>query len=201
MWRRRETATKVMSSTRSYTAAMQAIVSALDDPHREMVENIWGELKAVFGLQGVIGSTRPHFTYHVAQAYDAASIDAVLTGIARAATPFAIDTHGLGVFRGDETVLYLHISPSPALAGMHRRVWDAAAPIATDPKPVYAAATWVPHITLAIGDLTEDVLPLALQFLNRREYHWTIPVTNLCLIDDTSSASAAWRRFELGGDG
>jgi hypothetical protein len=64
---------------------------------------------------------------------------------------------------------------------------------------VYAAATWVPHITLAIGDLTEDVLPLALQLLNRRTYEWAIPVTNLCLIEDTASAGAAWRRFALGG--
>jgi 2'-5' RNA ligase len=180
---------------------MQAIVSALDDPHREMVENIWGELKAVFGLQGVIGSTRPHFTYHVAQAYDAASIDAVLTAVARAAPPFAIDTHGLGVFRGDETVLYLHISPSPALAGMHRRVWDAMTPIAAEPIPVYAAETWVPHITLAIGDLTEELLPLALQLLNRREYHWTVPITNLCLIEETTAAAATWRRFELDAAG
>lgn len=178
---------------------MQAIVFALDDPHREMVENIWGELKAVFGLQGVIGSTRPHFTYHVAEAYDADAIDDALRTVARTTAPFAIETHGLGVFRGDETVLYLHVSTSPALMAMHRRVWDAVAGISRDPKPVYAAATWVPHITLAIGDLTEDALPLALQLLNRRTYEWAIPVTNLCLIEDTASAAAARRRFELGG--
>ena len=176
---------------------MQAIVSALDDPHREMVDNIWGELKAVFGLQGVIGSTHPHLTYHVADAYDAGAIEAALGGVARATRPFAIETHGLGVFRGDETVLYLHVSPSPALAAMHRRVWDAASPIATEAKPVYTAATWVPHITLAIGDLTEDVLPLALQLLNRRTYEWLIPITNVCLIENTVSAIAEWRRFGL----
>ena len=176
---------------------MQAIVSALDDPHREMVDNIWGELKAVFGLQGVIGSTRPHVTYHVAAAYDASAIGDALSSVARVSRQFAIETHGLGVFRGEETVLYLHVSPSPALAAMHNRVWSAITPIATGAKPVYAAATWVPHITLAIGDLTEDVLPLALQLLNRRTYEWAIPITNVCLIEDTESASAEWRRFEL----
>ncbi len=177
---------------------MQAIVSALDDPHREMVENIWGELKAVFGLQGVAGSTRPHFTYHVAAAYDPVAVEGALAVVARETPPFAIRTHGLGVFRGEETVLYLHISPSPELATVHRSVWDAVAAIATEPKLVYAAATWVPHITLAIGDLTAEMLPLALRFLNRREYNWAIPVTNVCLIEDTASASAEWRRFELG---
>jgi 2'-5' RNA ligase len=177
---------------------MQAIVSALDDPHREMVENIWGELKAVFGLQGVTGSTRPHLTYHVAELYDAAHIGDALAGVARAMRPFAIETHGLGVFRGDETVLYLHVSPSPALAAMHGALWGAVTPLATGPKPVYGAATWVPHITLASGDLTADALPLALQFLNRWTYQWKIPITNICLISETNSASAAWQRFELG---
>ena len=177
---------------------MQAIVSALDDPHREMVDNIWGELKAVFGLQGVTGSTRPHLTYHVADAYDGSTIAGTLTAVARTSPPFTIETHGLGVFHGDDTVLYLHVSPSPTLAEMHSRVRDAASPIATAPKPVYAPATWVPHITLAIGDLTEEVLPLALQLLNRRTYEWVIPITNVCLIENTASASADWRRFELG---
>ena len=180
---------------------MQAIVSALDDPHREMVENIWGELKAVFGLQGVVGNTQPHVTYHVAESYDAARIGDALAGVARAMRPFAIETHGLGVFRGDETVLYLHVSPSLPLAAMHGAVWDAATPIATGPKPVYGAATWVPHITLASGDLNADALPLALQFLNRRVYRWTIAITNVCLIEDTNSAPAAWQRFELGTTG
>ena len=177
---------------------MQAIVSALKDPHREMVDNIWGELKAVFGLQGVIGSKRPHLTYHVADAYDANAVSDALTTVARTSPPFTIETHGLGVFHGDETVLYLHVSPSPALVEMHSSVWDAVTPLATAPKPVYAAATWVPHITLAIGDLTEEVLPLALQLLNRRTYEWVIPITNVCLIENTASASADWRRFELG---
>ena len=74
---------------------MQAIVSEIDDPARESIENIWGELKAVFGLQRVAGSTHPHFTYQVAESYDD-RIDAILREIAASATPFAIDTHGIG---------------------------------------------------------------------------------------------------------
>lgn len=178
---------------------MQGIVSVLDDPHRELVENIWGELKAVFGLQGVIGTMRPHVTYHVAESYDAEGIGDALAGVARSMRPFTIETHGLGVFRGDETVLYLHVSPSPVLAAMHGAVWDAVTPIATGPKLVFAAETWIPHITLAAGDLTDEVLPMALRFLNRREYRWTVPVATVSFVPDVTSASSEWRRFELSG--
>jgi 2'-5' RNA ligase len=175
---------------------MQAIVTALDDPYRDDVENIWGELKAVFGLQSVSGSTRPHFTYHVAEQYSDRIAD-VLAEIARSSPAFEIETHGLGVFRGDELVVYLHVTKSDALVAMHERIWSGVADVSADAKPVYAAETWVPHITLAIGDIDEGQLPAVLQFLNRREYRWRIPATNLCLIDDTSSAAAEWRRYEL----
>lgn len=177
---------------------VQAIVSALDDPYRDEVENIWGELKAVFGLQSVIGSTRPHLTYHVAAGYNAESIDEALTAIARETPRFAIETHGLGVFHGDETVIYLHLTRNDALTALHHRLWMTLDGIAVDVRPMYAAATWMPHITLAIGDVDESQLPVIMQFLNRREYEWTIPATNLSFIADVTSASEPWRRFDLG---
>ena len=175
---------------------MQAIVSEIDDPARESIENIWGELKAVFGLQGVAGSTHPHFTYQIAESYDD-RIDAILREIAASATPFAIDTHGIGVFRGDETVVYLHLTESLALREMHERIWREAGTAARGIVPVYAAATWVPHITLAIGDVPEPQLPGIVAFLNTRPSEMRIPVTSLSLVPDTSSAAAQWRRFEL----
>lgn len=176
---------------------MQAIVSELDDPWREEVENIWGELKAVFGLKSVIGSTRPHFTYQVADAYDATNIDAALASIGAEERQFVAQTRGLGVFRGDETVLYLAVTRDAAVERMHERVWASTARAASGLRPYYASETWVPHITLAIGDLQEAQLPEIMSFLGRRQYEWRVPITNLCLITDTSKASAEWRRYEL----
>jgi 2'-5' RNA ligase len=178
---------------------MQAIVTALDDPYRDYVENIWGELKAVFGLQAVTGSTRPHLTFHVADSYEATRIDEVLTSVAATTSPFEIETHGLGVFRGDEIVIYLHVSPNEAVREMHVRIWRDVGELATGVHPVYSAATWVPHVTLAIGDVPEAQLPAILAFLNRRDYDWRIPATNLALIPNTESATDEWRLFDFSG--
>ncbi len=178
---------------------MQAIVSALDDPAREWIEDVWGELKAVFGLKRVIGSTHPHFTYQVAERYDADAIDRALSSITAVAPPFAAKTRGLGVFRGDETVLYLAVVRDAALERMHERVWVETSGVATGLRAYYAAETWVPHITLAIGDVEEQQLSEIKRFLGRREYRWSVPVTNLCLILDTGSTALAWRRYALRG--
>ncbi|MDP9237024.1 MAG: 2'-5' RNA ligase family protein [Chloroflexota bacterium] len=178
---------------------MQAIVSALDDPLRERIEDVWGELKAVFGLKSVIGSTHPHFTYQVAQRYDSDAINEALSAIAKVEPPFAAETRGLGVFRGEETVLYLAVARDAGVEHMHARVWAAAAGAAKGLREYYVAATWVPHITLAIGDLEQRQLPEIMRFLGRREYRWPVPVTNLSLIPDTASTASPWRRYALEG--
>jgi 2'-5' RNA ligase len=177
---------------------MQAIVSALDDPAREHVEDIWGELKAVFGLKDVIGAQHPHFTYHAAERY-ASDVDEALARVAADLAPYDVQTSGLGVFRGDETILYLGIVRDGAIDGAHERILRDAAAGATEPRTYYAPETWLPHVTLAAGDLHEEQLPDIMRFLGRREYRWTIPVTNICLIPDTTATARDWRRFDLRG--
>ena len=175
---------------------MQAIVTAIDDPDRDAIENIWGELKAVFGLKGVAGSTQPHLTYQTAERYDA-TLDAALRDVAESTTRFEIETHGIGVFRGQETVLYLHLTESAQLSDVHARLWDATRSAATNVTNVYAPPTWAPHLTIAAGEVPADQLEQILRFLDTRPSAWRIPVTNICVIPD-STAGREWRRFELG---
>jgi hypothetical protein len=124
---------------------MQAIVSALDDPHREMVENIWGELKAVFGLQGVIGSTRPHFTFTSPRRTTPTPL-VTRQRSGSATQPFAIETHGLGVFRGDDGAVPARVAIA-ALMAVHQR-WAAVAASAairsrcTPPRPGCRTSPW-----------------------------------------------------------
>ena len=178
---------------------MQAIITAIDDPFREAIEDVWGELKAVFGLKGMAGATRPHFLYQAAERYDTASAGAIIERIARETAPFAIETAGLGIFRGRVTVLAMTLHREGTVAQLHRRIWDELTGCARDVRREYASATWVPHVTLAAGELGDDVPLEALsQFLGRRDYRWSIPVTNLCLSEDTRSESASWQRFDLG---
>ncbi len=177
---------------------MQAIITAIDDPVREEIENVWGELKAVFGLKGMTGATRPHFIYQAAESYDASAVE-IIEGIARETSPFVVETAGLGIFRGRVTVLAMTLHREGAVGRLHRRIWEAMAGHAHGVRSEYAS-TWAPHVSLAAGDLGDDSLQEAIaQFLGRRDYRWSIPVTNVCLSEDTRSESAAWRRFDLAG--
>lgn len=177
---------------------MQAIITAIDDPFRETIENVWGELKAVFGLKGMAGATRPHFLYQAAERYDARGAEEIIERIARETAPFAVETAGLGIFRGRLTVLAMTLHREGEVALLHRRIWDDVTAWAHDVRREYAAATWVPHVTLAAGELGDDApLEAISQFLARRDYRWRIPVTNVCLSEDVRVAGAGWRRFDL----
>jgi hypothetical protein len=57
----------------------------------------------------------------------------------------------------------------------------------------------VPHIALAVGDLREEQLPEITSLLGRRDYRWRVRASNLCLISDTESRTAARTRWELSG--
>lgn len=173
---------------------VQAIVTELDDPYRDEVENIWGELKAVFGLPALTGVAPPHLTYQWGDAYDAAVIDD-LRRIAASTPRHTMQTHGLGVFRGDEVSLYLHVTPSPALRALHARLWRELAPLGSAVRGVYGPETWLPHVTLASGRINESEIDTAMRFLGRREYAWSLPVTNICFAD--GAAPGEWQRFDL----
>jgi 2'-5' RNA ligase len=144
-----------------------------------------------------VGSTRPHLTYHLAESYDERQLDAALAEIAMESGPLFLATHGLGVFRGEQTVLYLHVTPDERLMSAHERIWSRVGPLAKGAHEIYAPATWVPHITLAAGPIEEAQLPVILQFLNRKPYEWRTPATNMCFVPDVTTLAREWIRYPM----
>ena len=175
---------------------MKAIVTAIDEPWREEIAGIWGELKAVFGLGSLTGALRPYLTFHVAEEYDA-GIEEPLNRIANLAPPFALETHGVGITEGQQSIIYLHVTRTEALDEVHHVIWHATHALARNIKPAYAAETWLPHIAIATGPIDHTQVEGVLAFLNRREYNWSIPATNVCLIPDTRLVGGEWARWDL----
>jgi len=174
---------------------MQAIVSALDEPHREMALDIWGGLKAVTGLKQLAGAADPYFTYQTAARYDAAAA-AMLRRIADATPAFTIETGAAAVLRGPRHVLYLPVLVNDALARLHETLWRETAALAADRRPAHDPGSWAPHITLAAGRIDETRMPDVLRFLAGRDARWTVRITSVCLLPDTST-SDGWLRFPL----
>ncbi len=176
---------------------MQAIVTAFDEPWRERVEEIWAELQAVLGLRAVAGTLEPHLTYHVADSYERQTVEAAIERLSGSIKSFEVETHGVGVFHGRNAGIFLHVTRTDALQALHGAVWAAVNAPAAGTHDVYAPSTWIPHITLAGASLTAEQISDAHRLLERRDYNWRLPVTNVCFVPDAESKTAAWTRWEL----
>src|SRR5262249_47827123 len=113
--------------------------------------------------------------------------------------PFRIRTAGLGVFTGPEPVLYVPVVRDEPLSRLHRALWTAIAGAGRDLLPHYAPERWVPHITLARGNLEPAVLGALIARLAGRAFTWEIAIDNLAVLREAERRQALRLRVDLGG--
>lgn len=185
-----------MTATRS----MAATASLLDDEHSAKVTGLWETLRQELALEGVFISPAPHFSYQTARDFDLDMLERVLADVAANARPLRIRTAGLGVFGGQAPTLYVPVIRSPEMSRLQLALWSAGAMATERPSPEYHPANWIPHITLAQGDLTPELLPRAVGLLNALDLNWDIEVDNLAIVRGRGDRpQEVLARFPLGG--
>lgn len=168
---------------------MHGIVSLLDKDHYQLVEEIWAGLDHDLGLRGVYVTPYPHFSYHVAEQYDLDALQPLLQQFAADTAPFRVLTTGLGVFTdGLNPVVYVNVARSPQLSALNAALWPLVAPASAGIVGYYHPDQWVPHITLAHGDVTRENLSTVVGALSRWDYTWSIPIDNLALLYNPTTA-------------
>jgi hypothetical protein len=176
--------------------SLHGIASRLDPDFDRKVRDIWARLEAGCGLAGILKTPIPHFSWVVGEGFDFPGLEPVLTDLARSLPLTRVRTSGLGVFTGEtDIVLYIALVKDRALAAVHREVWDTAIPFIERPSAYYAPDAWVPHITLAHGDVDPEGLACAARLLAREDLHWTIPVTEYSLVFQEDDRAAEHARF------
>lgn len=161
---------------------MYAIVSLLDTQNDARLAALWRDLEADCRLAGVSLTPLPHFSWHIAAEYDFKRLEAGIESLAASARPFRVRTTGLGIFSGPSPVVYIPIIKDNFLAAFHKRVWDVVHPAAIGASSHYAPDVWIPHITLAYGDVDADKLSCAMDKLAFMTFNWEIEVGQLALV-------------------
>jgi 2'-5' RNA ligase len=182
--------------------SMPSIVVALDEPHREWIEEAAGEVKAVTGRKDLAAATRPHFMLHVADAYGE-GIDATLSRATLNLREPHFETGRIGIFRGPQTVIALEVLRTDELLRLQSTLASAIEPLATHPKPAYAPETWAPHISIIAGRIAPEETDGIMAVLALRNFAWRAPITNLCFVPGAHARE--WIRYDIGpstkGDG
>ena len=163
-------------------AGIEAVVSLLDVKHDEQVREVWAGLEREFGLCSIYSAPFPHFSYHGANDFDDERVRSLLERVAAQGQPFHIRTAGLGIFPGPKPILYIPVVRSPQLVHYHCTLFGDLSDLAKKPNPLYHPERWLPHITLAHGDLTPELLPEVVSFLNQWTFNWTVTIDNFSLV-------------------
>ncbi len=165
---------------------MQGLVALLDPQHNQQVLELWDILERRFSLKGARSFPYPHLSFTILEQYEPDAVEARLRQIAAGLAPFQFQTAGLGVFTTPEPVIYLAVVRAPALERVHHLLWQSFPPL-TAASRYYAPEHWVPHITLAVNDLTRAQLPAVVAYLAEQEYHWEITCDSLTFAVETES--------------
>jgi 2'-5' RNA ligase len=161
---------------------MIAIASLLNMQANQQVQHVWDLLDANCGLSEMQLTPLPHFTWHSAENYQLDIAEPILRKITVHFTPFVVSTAGIGIFTGPTPVLYLALVKTQVMMNIHKILWNELAPLGNMVNEYYSPARWMPHITLAIRDITPQNLACAMEGLLYYPFEMDILVDNLAVI-------------------
>jgi 2'-5' RNA ligase len=176
---------------------MYAIVSRFNPNTERRAKEIWTMLENSCGLVGIKLFSLPHFSWQGADSYDLDAVELILEKIAKEMPQFSVTTAGLGVFSGDRPVLYLPIVKTRHLLEVHEFIWSSLVPYSKSPNLYYAPDVWMPHITLAMEDVTPYNLACAIEELSENPFNLIVTVDSISIAYAEGNNVGIHREFKM----
>lgn len=161
---------------------MHAIISELDETATRTVKSFWERLRDACGLKAIYDLPTPHFTWYTAETFNISAAKAVIGDLAAQNQPLTTHVFGLGLFSGSRPVFYLPVVKSQAMLDLHRQIWLEMEPFSQQPNDYYSIAHWLPHITLALNDVTPINLACALEQIAFEPVEMVVSAINLIIV-------------------
>jgi 2'-5' RNA ligase len=161
---------------------MVAIVSLLDAEHSDKLNQLIYSLEREFGLKEVQKTPYPHITWLTVNDGSLQNLKKTLGDVTGICCRFRISTTGLGIFTGEKPVLYIPVLRTENVNQFHGQLHEAVSLVCQEINPYYHPDVWMPHLSLALGDTTPQVVSQALLFLNQQDFRWKVELDNLTLL-------------------
>jgi hypothetical protein len=134
-----------------------AIELFFDVPSETRIYSLWDTFTK-FGAPSMrSGDQRPHISLAVADAVDLPATQGLLNSFVRTLNPFPISMAALGFFTSAEQVAFLAPKVTPELLELHERFFVQFSSVAQGTWSHYAPASWIPHCTLTVGLISEQL--------------------------------------------
>jgi 2'-5' RNA ligase len=164
---------------------MLAITSLLDTKHCDLVNTIIQDFEKEFGLKQVQATPMPHITFLVAQTYNLPLVKSYLRRLCSSLRPLHGYTTGIGVFPGKKPVIYIPVLRTQPLNKLHSQLYQDISKMSLEIGPYTKPKLWLPHISLAVGDTSLELMTPIFQYLSQYSFDWDIVLDNLSLFKES----------------
>jgi 2'-5' RNA ligase len=178
---------------------MPVLATSLDEPSASLVRGLWDRIERELGLKGVRKVPFPHFTWLGCELLDTPRLVDLLGTLGPEQVPVHARSASLGVFLQPAPVIHLAVVRSPGVEALHRRLWNLVESCAAEMHGLYRPELWVPHITLAQGDLRAEQVPEVMRLLGDIAFPLDFTCKNLTLFHWIGPRFEPIERFPLIG--
>lgn len=168
-----------------------AVELYLEPAAEAAVRSVWADLSAAGFVESVPPEgARPHVSLAVFDTLDEPSARARVASLAQEIAPFEVRLGSVGVFPGDQAIVFFAPVVTAELLDLHARLHGQFREAGEAEWPYYRPGRWVPHCTLATAVPADRVgeavalcrkapLPLDTRFAGIELIHFR-PISTLC---------------------
>ena len=157
-----------------------AIVSNLEGQPYKDVRRLWKLLERSYGCKAIQAYSHPHVSFQSARTPDVRQLKRDFENVVSQIRPFEIEVVGARHFRKD--VIYLAVKRTRELAKIHKLINRFLESRCQDLVELYAPEHWLPHVTLAMEDLTEDNFEKAWMEFGGSNIRFKQRLHNICMV-------------------
>jgi 2'-5' RNA ligase len=156
------------------------IVSNLQGEPYKLVKGFWNLFEKKFNSVAIQAYSHPHFTFQFARTHNVKELKKAFEKIALKIKSFPIEVDGIRRF--DENAIYLKVEKTAGLLKIHRLIHGFLEDRCHGLLEYYTPELWVPHVTLAMEDLTKDNFRKAWAELKDTKLKFKQIVHNICMV-------------------
>lgn len=134
------------------------ITAIVNDKLRSEILRLWNIAETKYNSKGVQSFNHPNLSFQGGLCDDIPSLMNAISNLCANLGPFQITVDGLGFFEQPSNVVYLKVIKSEELKSVHRKVNDLLNKHCSDIFEFYTPENWIPHITVAMDDLSIENL-------------------------------------------
>lgn len=161
---------------------MFVLISELDQQSTERVQHLWQQLRIECGLKAIYELPTPHLTWFVAEELDILKSLSIIDRLTSETCGFETHCFGLGLFTGARPVLYLPLVKNQAMIDIHQKVWEQLTQCSDKLNKYYEPKFWLPHVTLAVNDVSVEKLYCAIKLLGQETLEIKISIENMIVV-------------------